>query len=71
MLAGHPTVPAAKAVEFHGTFGPTEANFLWGETVVKQSVSGVCLNRSTKAGAGWGVKIAGETWTMAVTLDLA
>lgn len=53
------------------TFGSSDANYEWGEFVVKNAVSAICLNRSTNSGAGWGTKTVGTTWVVTATLSIA
>jgi|Deesub1362A_J573_1020465.scaffolds.fasta_scaffold00048_98 hypothetical protein len=70
MDSGYPAVSGA-SVEFRATFGSDEANYEWGEFVVRHAASGICLNRSTNGGAGWGTKSSGSVWTFTVTLTIS
>ncbi len=71
MEVGYPSSPANGEVQFKAVFGSTDANYEWGEFVIKHAVSGVCLNRSTNNGAGWGIKTSGTTWTVTATLSIS
>lgn len=71
MDAGYPTAAATKQLVFKSTFTTSDANYEWGEFVIKQNVSGKCLNRSTNGGAGWGTKTSSDTWVATATLSLA
>ncbi|MDA8087426.1 MAG: hypothetical protein M0Z75_12065 [Nitrospiraceae bacterium] len=71
MNGGYPTVPASGQVQFQATFGSAQANYAWNEAVVKNNTSGICLNRTTNGGTGFGTKVAGTTWTTTFTLSLS
>ncbi len=71
MNAGYPTAPAGGQVQFQATFGSADANYAWNEFVIKNSASGICLNRSTNGGTGFGTKVAGTTWVVTATLTLS
>ncbi len=71
MNAGYPTAPSGGQVQFQATFGSADANYAWNEFVIKNSTSGICLNRSTNGGAGFGTKVAGTTWVVTATLTLS
>jgi len=71
MDAGYPTTPANGEVQFKATFGPNDANYEWGEFVIKHATSGICINRSTNNGNGWGTKNSGETWTVTAKLSIS
>lgn len=68
LLAGFPTTPSSGVTTLRVQFLTSEANWAWNEMVVKQSVSGVCWNRST---TGWGTKTSSEIWTVTITLGKA
>lgn len=70
MDATYPTTPANRTQVFKSTFGSSDANYEWGEFVIKNNVSGICLNRSTNSGAGWGTKTAGTTWEIYADLTI-
>lgn len=69
MEAGYPDTPSSGAMKFRSIFGTADANFDWNEFVIKQNVSGICINRATSA--YWGVKTSGETWTITATLSIS
>ena len=66
MEEGYPTSSSQK-VTFKSSFGSSEANYTWNEWVVKQSTSGVCLNRKVDS---LGAKSSG-TWTLEVEITLS
>ena len=66
MEAGYPT-SSSQGATFKASFGSDEANYTWNEWVVKQSSSGVCLNRKVDL---LGTK-SGGTWTLEVTITLS
>jgi len=66
MDTGYPTSTSQKAT-FKASFGDSEANYAWNEWVVKQSVSGKCLNRKVES---LGTKASG-TWTLEVNVTLS
>ena len=66
MESGYPTSTAQQAV-FKASFGNSEANYAWNEWVVKQSTSGICLNRKVE---NLGTKASG-TWTLEVEITLS
>lgn len=67
---GYPTTPKYREVKFKSSFGSSDANYEWGELVVKNNISGISFNRTTNNGAGWGTKGSGETWNVIVTLKI-
>ena len=71
MDATFPTAASNKQLQFKSVFGSSDANYEWGEMCVKHNVSLKVINRSTNAGAGWGTKTVGTSWTITVTLSLA
>ncbi|MDA8324978.1 MAG: hypothetical protein M0033_02040 [Nitrospiraceae bacterium] len=71
MNAGYPTAPSGGQVQFQATFGSTDANYAWNEFVIKNVTSGICLNRSTNGGAGFGTKVSGTTWTATTTITIS
>ncbi|MDA8173118.1 MAG: hypothetical protein M0018_00855 [Nitrospiraceae bacterium] len=71
MAGGYPTAPSSASVQFQASFGSSSANYAWNEIVVKNSSSGVCLNRTTNGGSGWGTKAGGTTWVVTVTWSLS
>ncbi len=71
MNAGYPTPPVSGQVQFQATFASTDANYAWNEFVIKNFSSGVCLNRSTNGGVGFGTKVAGTTWVVTATMTLS
>jgi hypothetical protein len=62
---GYPSSASQKVV-FQASFGSSEANYTWNEWVVKQSVSGKCLNRRMES---LGTKTSG-TWILQVEITL-
>jgi len=66
MESGYPTSAAQKAT-FKASFGSSDANYAWEEWVVKQSTSGICLNRKVES---LGTKSTG-TWTLEVEISLS
>jgi hypothetical protein len=66
MVTGYPTSTTQKAT-FKASFGDSEANYAWNEWVVKQSSSGICLNRKVDS---LGTKSSG-TWTLEVSITLS
>lgn len=66
MEAGYPTSTSQKAT-FKASFGSAEANYAWNEWVVKQTTSGICLNRKVES---LGTKSTG-TWTLEVSITLS
>ena len=66
MEATYPT-SASQQVTFKSSFGESEANYVWNEWVVRQSVSAVCLNRKAES---LGTK-SGGTWTLEVDITLS
>jgi len=66
MEASYPTSTAQKAT-FKSSFGSSDANYAWNEWVVKQSTSGICLNRKVDS---LGTKASG-TWTLEVEITLS
>jgi len=66
MESGYPTSTSQKAT-FKASFGSSEANYAWEEWVVKQSTSGICLNRKVES---LGTKSTG-TWTLEVEISLS
>ena len=66
MEAGYPTSTSQKAT-FKASFGADDANYAWNEWVVRQSTSGICLNRKVES---LGTKSSG-TWTLEVTITLS
>ena len=66
MESGYPT-STDQMVTFKSSFGDSEANYAWNEWVVKQSISGKCLNRKVDA---LGTKSSG-TWTMEINITLS
>ncbi len=71
MSAGYPTAPSGGQVQFQATFGSADANYAWNEFVIKNSTSGICINRSTNSGAGFGTKVSGTTWTATATITIS
>lgn len=76
MSSGFPAV-TNNQVQFQATFAGSVANFAWNEWGVFNSIGtgsppsgGVMLNRAVPSG-GLGVKAAGSTWTLTVTLSLS
>lgn len=66
MEAGYPTSSSQKAT-FKSSFGSGEGNFAWNEWIVKQSASGIALNRKVES---LGTKSTG-TWTLEVDITLS
>ncbi len=66
MEATYPTSTSQQAT-FKASFATGEANYAWNEWVIRQSTSGICLNRKVEA---LGTKASG-TWTLEVTLTLS
>ena len=66
MEASYPTSTSQKAT-FKSSFGDSDANYAWNEWVVKQSTSGICLNRKAES---LGTKSSG-TWTLEVSITLS
>lgn len=66
MEASYPTSTSQKAT-FKSSFGDSDANYAWNEWVVKQSTSGICLNRKVES---LGTKSSG-TWTLEVSITLS
>ena len=66
MEASYPTSTSQKAT-FKSSFGSGDANYTWNEWVVKQSTSGICLNRKVES---LGTK-SGGTWTLEVSITLS
>ncbi len=66
MEATYPTSTTQKAT-FKSSFADGEANYAWNEWVVKQSTSGICLNRKVES---LGTK-SGGTWTLEVSITLS
>jgi len=66
--AGFPQAGTEQQAVFKATFGPDDANYTWNEFVIKNSVSGVCLNRKYEY---QGAKAQGQTWIITVTLSLS
>ncbi|MBA7475721.1 hypothetical protein ES707_11094 [subsurface metagenome] len=56
-----------QTLSFKSSFGDAEANYAWEEWVVKQSTSGICLNRKAES---LGTKASG-TWTLEVAITLS
>lgn len=52
--------------EAKASFGSAEANHAWQEFVIKQNVSGICLNRKV---SDQGVKASGQTWVITLKLQ--
>ena len=69
METGFPDTPTAGAIKFKSIFGTADANYAWNEFVIKQNVSGICINRATSS--NWGTKTSGETWTVTATLSIS
>lgn len=67
MEAGFPTSTAQKAT-FKSSFGSGDANYVWGEWVVKQATSAKCINRKVDS---MGTKASGTTWTLEVDITLS
>jgi len=67
MEAGYPTSSSQK-VTFKSSFGSGDANYAWKEWVVKQSTSGISINRKVDA---MGTKASGSTWTLEVSITLS
>ena len=66
MESSYPTSATQKAT-FKASFGDSDANYAWEEWVVKQSTSGICLNRKVES---LGTKSTG-TWTLEVEISLS
>jgi hypothetical protein len=67
MDGGYPTYGSSQKATFKASFGASDANYTWNEWVVKNSSSGICLNRKVDS---LGTKSSG-TWTLQVDLTLA
>lgn len=67
MDVSYPLV-SSQTVIFRSTFGSSEANFSWQEFVIKQSTSGICLNRKVYNN---GAKSSGMTWVVTVNIALS
>ena len=68
MDTGYPTSGTGQQAVFKATFGGTDANYAWQEFVIKNSTSGICLNRKV---SNQGTKASGQTWVITVTLSLS
>jgi hypothetical protein len=66
MDSGYPSV-AGTTVTFRATFADDDANFDWNEFVIKQSVSGICLNRKVD---DKGTKTSGDIWVAQIAITL-
>lgn len=71
MNPGWPGTPASPTVTYQATFGGGVANYAWNEFVIKNLSSGICINRSTNSGAGFGTKVGGTIWIAAATFSLS
>jgi hypothetical protein len=71
MNANYPNVPSGGVITFQATFGTGDANYVWNEFVIKHSSSGICLNRSTNGGNGFGTKSSGSSWVVTATLTIS
>jgi hypothetical protein len=68
MDSGYPSV-SGQTVTFQATFQSTEANWAWNEFGVANSSAGtVLLNRKVSA---QGTKLAGQIWTLILTITLS
>lgn len=67
MQTDYPTYGTGQKATFKASFGPSDANYPWNEWVVKQSTSGICLNRKV---AALGTKATG-TWTLEVQVSMS
>jgi len=68
MDTGYPQSGTGQQAVFRATFGGTDANYSWNEFVIKNSTSGICLNRKV---SNQGTKASGQTWVITVTLSLS
>jgi hypothetical protein len=68
MDSGYPTSGTGQQAIFRATFGGSDANYAWQEFVIKNSTSGICLNRKV---SNQGTKASGQTWAITVTLSLS
>ena len=68
MAATYPKAAADQKIVCKSSFGSDDANWAWEEWVIKQSVSGKCLNRKAES---LGTKVSGSTWTLEVSITLA
>ena len=68
MEVTYPLAASDQKIVCKSSFGSAEANYVWNEWVIKQSVSGKCLNRKVE---GLGTKVAGSTWTLEVSITLS
>jgi hypothetical protein len=66
MESGYPTSTSQK-VTFKASWDTDHGNYAWEEWVVKQSTSGICLNRKVES---LGTKSSG-TWTLEVDITLS
>ena len=69
--ATYPMDPSGGAMQFKSVFGEGDANYEWGEFVVKNNTSSICLNRSTNGGAGYGTKASPAVWTITATITIS
>jgi len=67
MDASYPIV-SSQSVIFMAVAGTSVANFAWNEWVIKQTTSGVCLNRKV---ASLGTKTSSYSWIITATITLA
>lgn len=71
MATGYPKKPATSGdgkCDFQASFGSSDANYAWEEWVIKQSTSGICLNRAVTS---MGTKASGATWVPTMTLSIS
>jgi hypothetical protein len=68
MDSGYPTSGTGQQAVFKATFSGSDANYSWNEFVIKNSTSGICLNRKV---SNQGTKASGQTWVITVTLSLS
>jgi hypothetical protein len=68
MDVGYPSEPANGSVVFKATFGSNDGNHTWNEFVIKNSETGICIDRGVQP---MGSKVAGTIWVATVTLSIA
>ena len=67
MTTGYPGT-TGQQMSLKGSMGSTYALFAWGEWAVRNTATGILLNRKVDA---LGTKATGTTWTLEVTLTLS
>ncbi len=65
--SGFPSV-SGETITVQSTFASGTANQSWQEFVVKNSSSGICLNRAV---SNQGTKTSGQIWVLTVTMTLS